>query len=107
MEYLCEKGADIDAKNKNGCTALMWAVWTGHLGCVKCLCEQGADIDAKDKGGKTALEYAQEKALEYEEEGYHRALYSEIADCIIRRDQEKKQQRGNSSTHIKNATPIS
>ena len=46
---------DIEAKNKDGDTALILSAKHGHLDCLKYLHKQGADIDAKNKYGYTAL----------------------------------------------------
>lgn len=72
MKYLISKGADINAKNKYGRTALMYASGTKlGLDKVKLLIDSGGggffsffsknkgiDINAKDDEGKTALIYA-------------------------------------------------
>jgi len=56
VQYLVEKGADVDTKCDVGSTALLWAVLGGHLDVVRYLCEQGADKEAKDTiVGRTAL----------------------------------------------------
>ncbi len=65
VQYLINKGADINAKIDNGRTALMWASMKGHLEVVKALVEgksgllsmfsKGADINAKTNYGETAL----------------------------------------------------
>lgn len=52
-------GADIDAKNKDGNTALMWAAgYNDNPEIVLILLNAGAD--AKDNEGKTVWDYAQE-----------------------------------------------
>ena len=55
---LIEKGADVDAKNNDGGTALHWAALNEHIDIAKILIENGANINAKDKDGETALEIA-------------------------------------------------
>ena len=47
--------ANINAKDRDGWTALIWASCKGDLEIVKLLVESGADIDAKDNDGWTAL----------------------------------------------------
>ena len=41
-------------------TALMYAAWQGHDGCVGLLVKAGARLDLKDKYGETALGIAKE-----------------------------------------------
>jgi uncharacterized protein len=55
---LClDRGADINAANDNGETALHAAVARG-AGVVRFLVEHGAKLDAKDKSGRTPLDVA-------------------------------------------------
>jgi len=49
------RGADVNAKNGNGWTALMRAAMTGHAEIAKLLIDAGADVDANNKDGQTAL----------------------------------------------------
>ena len=49
------EGANIEARDNDGGTALMWATHGGHTAIVKALIDKGADIDAKDTNGDTAL----------------------------------------------------
>jgi ankyrin repeat protein len=48
-------GMDIEAKDKDGYTALTHAVFKGHLPMVQALLDKGAEVNAKDKDGRTAL----------------------------------------------------
>ena len=50
-----KQGADVNAKNSYGWTALIWSAREGHLEVVKYLIENGADIEAKDDDDWTAL----------------------------------------------------
>ena len=52
---LIAEGAEIDAKNEYGNTALMIAAIEGHLEIVKALLAGGADVNARTTGGVTAL----------------------------------------------------
>jgi len=55
VKMLLNKGADVNAKDKDGETALMYAAQKGHTEIVEILLINGADINAKDKDGNTAL----------------------------------------------------
>ena len=52
---LLEAGADLEAKNNNGGTALMLAALNGNTDTAKALLEAGADLEAKNNNGGTAL----------------------------------------------------
>ena len=52
---MVENGADINAKDDGGWTALMLASYNGEFEVVKYLVESGANINAKDNDGRTAL----------------------------------------------------
>ncbi|KAL6887036.1 hypothetical protein GGI43DRAFT_264528 [Trichoderma evansii] len=60
VKLLVEKGANIEAKDSDGRTALLWAAEKGHQATVKLLVEKGADIEAKDSDGLTPLSFAAE-----------------------------------------------
>lgn len=55
IKYLIEKGADVNAYNKNGATALHIAA---DLEIVKLLVEKGAYLDVNDDDGKIPLHSA-------------------------------------------------
>lgn len=50
-------GADVNAKCKNGHTALIWAAFNGRLEMVKYLVEQGADVNAENSDGEKPLDF--------------------------------------------------
>lgn len=67
MNYLLEKGADVNIQSATGKTALMEAVRTssgfdGHA-VVRTLLGKGADITIEDSTGKTAMHYAAQKGI--------------------------------------------
>jgi ankyrin repeat protein/CHAT domain-containing protein len=55
IKFLIDNGADVNAKDKNGYTALMVAVKHDHIELVKLLIDKGVDVNVKHKGNKTAL----------------------------------------------------
>lgn len=55
IEYLIKRKANINAKDKNGFTALHAAVQEGNLDIIKLLLENGADIHARDAYGNPPI----------------------------------------------------
>jgi len=49
------RGADVNARDSQGRTALMFAVTNGHADTVKALLEHGGDVNVKADDGGTAL----------------------------------------------------
>ncbi|MCK5342252.1 MAG: ankyrin repeat domain-containing protein, partial [Candidatus Heimdallarchaeota archaeon] len=57
--YLLEKGADINAKEGNGWSALMFASMGGQTECVKMLIMAGADVNCRTSEDETPLQRAE------------------------------------------------
>ena len=55
LDALIENGANVDAKNAKGETALTWAAQRGHTAMMQTLLDHGANINAQDNEGATAL----------------------------------------------------
>ena len=55
---LLERGADVNAKSRDGGTALHAAAFLGRVETVKFLLEKGADITLRDNMGSTAISAA-------------------------------------------------
>jgi len=60
LRALVASGADLNARNKDGETALMAAARLGRADAVKLLLELGADPSLRSKNGWTALRFARE-----------------------------------------------
>jgi ankyrin repeat protein len=57
-QLLVAGGADVNATNNNGQTALHGAALWGWTKYVQFLADSGANLEAKDRGGMRALEVA-------------------------------------------------
>jgi len=55
VQYLCEQGADKEARSRNDMTPLLFASLKGHLPVEQYLCEQGADKEARSDISYTPL----------------------------------------------------
>lgn len=55
---MCHFDCDINARNKEGETALIVACARGWIECVKILIEYKTDLNCRDKRGNTALHWA-------------------------------------------------
>lgn len=55
---MIERGAKVEAKARNGLTALLWAAALGKADFVRMLIDAGADVNAKDCYEETALHLA-------------------------------------------------
>ncbi|HKV36740.1 MAG TPA: ankyrin repeat domain-containing protein [Pyrinomonadaceae bacterium] len=58
VTLLAAKGADLEAKDKEGKTALMKAAVRGDVGVAGALVESGANVNAVDSKGSNALLYS-------------------------------------------------
>ncbi len=61
---LVERGADLNASNAHGVTALMIASARGNIPMIGLLLEAGADPALKSDAGKTAIDIARENLNE-------------------------------------------
>jgi len=58
VKSLLRLGADLNARDEDGATALMHAAADADLAMMKLLLDEGADLNAASKGGATALLWA-------------------------------------------------
>ena len=56
--FLLDRGANINARDKDRHTPLMYTTWRGHLKFARMLLQRGAVIDPQDDCGQTALHFA-------------------------------------------------
>ena len=81
IQLAIEQGADVNAKNEYGQTALMWAASSeNNLEVAKLLLQAGADANAKNNEGQTALMVA----AFYGNSGIAQALLQARADVNAR-----------------------
>ena len=59
VQAMLAKGADVNAKDNTGQTALMFAAMVGDTATVEALLAAGADVNARNIGGATALIFAE------------------------------------------------
>ncbi len=55
VEAALAAGADLEAGDAAGRTALMWSAFHGNLAMLHYLIGKGADVNARDRRGRTAL----------------------------------------------------
>lgn len=63
IQYLLSKGANVNAKDKHGITALLAAIWEGHTYCVKTLLDKGASKDGRAPDGTSYLDSADKEEI--------------------------------------------
>ncbi|KAI1309395.1 Myotrophin [Halotydeus destructor] len=63
IQYLIQKGANVNSTDKHGISALLAAIWEGHVSSVKLMLEKGADKSGKTPDGKSYLEAADDEEI--------------------------------------------
>lgn len=72
FKWLLIAGADIEIKDKNGMTPLLFAVTRGNSSAVSLLLKHGADIHAEDGKGNTALKIVKKLLKKNPKRKYHK-----------------------------------
>lgn len=80
-EMLMAAGADVDVRDRAGCTPLHHQARAGRVGMVEFFLSKGADIEAVDDRGRTALFFAGSKG---EAQGVFRKLLAAGANTQVR-----------------------
>lgn len=88
VKALLAKGADANAKDNDGWTALMMASWKGHSEVVNVLLAKGADVNANNNG-MTALILASENG------------HSEVVNTLLAKDADVNAKDRNGWTALK------
>jgi len=55
---LIDSGVDVNVKDKNGNTALIWNIVSGGIDIIRLLIDSGAEVNMQDKVGRTPLMWA-------------------------------------------------
>ena len=77
---LMSNGANVNAADQEGRTALMQAAVYGHVDVARALLSNGAEVNAKDREGRTALT----QASTYGHADVVRLLLSNGAGTVVR-----------------------
>jgi len=75
---LQDKGADVEAKDSNGRTPLLWAARKVHEAVVRLLLDKGTNAEAKNKVGQTPPSQAVESGRQI----VAWLLLNEVADTV-------------------------
>ena len=108
---LLTAGADINAKDDEGKTPLMYAVKEVELWRdtasepVGFLVSHGADITRRDKDGRTALDLFTARYADKELDGKEKENYDKIVDMLTARKSKKTAEKTLSATPISRAAP--
>ena len=83
QDALLKSGADINAQDKEGYTALMGAAELPDATAgIKNLLAHGADVNLRDKEGKTALQIAEEREANHTPGSYEYKQFAAVVDIL-------------------------
>jgi len=83
---LCAAGAELDAINNEGRTALMYLSFEGHTSLMKLLIKAGADANIRDKRDRTALDILKEYHFEKYEKWIQNTIVKSRQQTLKRED---------------------
>jgi len=63
IQYLVDRGAEVNAKDKHGITALLAAIWEGHTECVRLMLQKGATKQGCTPDGTSYVEAAEKEEI--------------------------------------------
>jgi ankyrin repeat protein len=63
IQFLIDNGANVNAVDKHGISALLAAIWEGHTECVRLMLQRGADKNGKTPDGQPYLEAAEKEEI--------------------------------------------
>ncbi|CAO1399188.1 unnamed protein product [Diamesa serratosioi] len=63
VSYLIARGANVNALDKHGISALLAAIWEGHTNCVKILLTSGASKTGSAPDGTSYLDSAEKPEI--------------------------------------------
>ena len=63
LQTFLDQGMNVDVKDRNGNTALMWASTGGHKQIVQLLLNHNADIDLKNRFAESALDLTDDEEI--------------------------------------------
>lgn len=98
VKLLIEKGADVNAKDKDGYTALMRAIKKGYLEIARALINNNADVNVKSNDGFTPLMQAIKRH-------YLEAAYLDLIKLLIESKADLNTQDNNGLTALMMAMP--
>lgn len=79
LALMLAQGANIEAEDKDGNTAIMWAVWLRYWPAIDVLLARGARLDHVNHGGKSVRDAVQETV-----ERHHDAVPPQLATLAAR-----------------------
>jgi len=63
LQYLVDKGADLNVTDKHGISAILAAIWEGHTDCVKLMLSKGASKTGSTPDGTSYLDAAEKPEM--------------------------------------------